>query len=77
MRVEQEKVLATLGSWVIKGRVVEFNTAQTGKVRRAELFLEEIKVPGQPTNELGFSIKDIEGMHKLLVAYVNQTGEAT
>lgn len=75
MNVLKEKVLGTFGDWVIKGRVVDFNTPQTGKVRRAELFLEQYTVPGQVRQNVGWSIKDIENLHRLLVQYLNETNE--
>lgn len=75
MNVYKEKVLGTFGDWVIKGRVVEFNTAKTGQVRRAELKLEQYTVPGQPKTDAGWSLQDIANLHNVLVQYIKDTGE--
>lgn len=77
MRVLKEKVLGTRGDYVIKGRVVTFNTKETGEVRRAELFFEKVTFPGQPENPVGWSIRDIETLHTMLVSYLKETGEAS
>jgi len=75
MRVWKEKVLGTRGDWVIKGRVVTYNTKDTGELRRAEVVLERVRLPGQPDNDVGWGIKDIENLHKLLVSYLQETNE--
>jgi hypothetical protein len=75
MRVLKEKVLGTRGDWVVKGRVVVFNTKTTGEVRRAELTLEKIVAPGTPENPIGWSLKDIEQLHQLLGAYIKENNE--
>ncbi len=75
MKIYKEKVLGTRGNLVVRGRVVEFNTAQTGHVRRAELVLEDLTIPGQPKQDLGWSVQDIENIHRMLVNYIKETGE--
>lgn len=75
MQAYKEKYLGRRGNHIIKARVVELNTKQTGKVRRAELVLEEVVTPGIPREHDGWSLADIEQLHALLVNYIKETNE--
>lgn len=75
MQVFKEKILGRRGNYIIKGRVVDLNTKQTGKLRRGEIVLEEVVTPGIAKEHDGWSLSDIETLHMLLVNYLKETNE--
>ena len=72
MQIIKEKVVGRRGTWIVKARTVSLHTAQTGKIIRHELFLEEVIIPGEPRSGVGFAIDELTTFHNLLASYISE-----
>lgn len=64
MKVIKEKVLGTRGSWLFRGRVVEYTTKEQGRFSRAEILMDKTG-----PEDVGFTEEDIAQIHAMLVQY--------